>query len=47
MGKLKIRYSTEWKYRKYVKEYGVLSFARKSGNKYGKVINGYWNKNCF
>ena len=29
-------YSTELKYIKYVKGYGVLSFARKCGHKYGK-----------
>ena len=33
-----MRYSTEPKYRKYVKEYIFLSFARKSGNKYGKKL---------
>ena len=32
----KKRYSTETKYRKYVKCYGFLSFARKFGNKYSK-----------
>ena len=31
-----MRYSSEPKYRKYVKDYGVLSFARKFGDKYGK-----------
>ena len=40
-----MRYSTEPKYRKYVKEYGFLSFARKFGYKYGNKINGYCNKN--
>ena len=29
-------YSTETKFRKYVKGYDVLSFARKLGDKYGK-----------
>ena len=33
-----MRYSTGSKYRKYVKDYGFLSFARKFGNKYGKKI---------
>ena len=31
-----MRYSTETRFRKYVKNYGFLSFARKFGNKYGK-----------
>ena len=33
-----MRYSTELKYRKYVNGYGFLSFARRSGNKYGKKL---------
>ena len=33
-----MRYSTEKKYRKYVKRYGFLLFARKCGNKYGKKL---------
>ena len=33
-----MRYSTEPKYRKYVKRYGFLSFVRKSGDKYGKTL---------
>ena len=33
-----MRYSTEPKYRKYVKGYGFLSFAKKFGNKYGKKL---------
>ena len=33
-----MRYSTEPKYRKYVKGYGFLSFARKVGDKYGKNL---------
>ena len=33
-----MRYSTESKYRKYVKGYGFLSFARKFGNKYGRKL---------
>ena len=38
MGKYnkKMRFSTEPKFRKYVKGYGFLSFARKFGGKYGK-----------
>ena len=31
-----MRYSTEPRFRKYVKGYGFLSFAKKIGNKYGK-----------
>ena len=31
-------YSTEPKFRKYVKGYGFLSFAKKFGNKYGKKL---------
>ena len=33
-----MRYSTEPKFRKYVKRYGFLSFARKFGHKYGKTL---------
>ena len=33
-----MRYLTESKYRKYVKGYGFLSFARKFGNKYGRKL---------
>ena len=33
-----MRYSTEPKFRKYVKGYVFLSFARKFGDKYGKKI---------
>ena len=33
-----MRYSTDPRYRKYVKVYGFLSFARKSGDKYHKKI---------
>ena len=33
-----MRYSTEPKFRKYVKGYGFLSFARKFGDKYGKEL---------
>ena len=35
---MKMRYSTEPKYRKYVKGYGFLSFARKFGDKYDKKL---------
>ena len=33
-----MRYSLEPTYRRYVKEYGFLSFARKFGDKYGKKL---------
>ena len=33
-----MRYSTQLKFRKYVKGYGFLSFARKFGDKYGKKL---------
>ena len=33
-----MRYSTEPKYRKYVKAYDFLLFARKFGNKYGEKL---------
>ena len=33
-----MRYSTEPSYKKYVKEYGFLSFARKFGDNYGKKL---------
>ena len=33
-----MRYSTEPKFKKYVKRYGFLSFARKFGDKYGKKL---------
>ena len=33
-----MRYSTEPRYRKYVKGYGFLSFAKKFGNKHGKKL---------
>ena len=33
-----MRYSTEPKFRKYVKGYGFLSFARTCGDKYGKQL---------
>ena len=33
-----MRYSTELRFRKYVKGYGFLSFAKNFGNKYGKKL---------
>ena len=33
-----MRYSTQPKFRKYVKGYGILSFAKKIDNKYGKKL---------
>ena len=33
-----MKYSTESRYRKYVKGYGFLSFARIFGDKYGKKL---------
>ena len=33
-----MRYSIEPKFRKYVKQYGFLSFARKFGDKYDKKL---------
>ena len=33
-----MRYSTESRFRKYVKGYGLLSFARKCSKKYGKKL---------
>ena len=33
-----MRYSIEPKFRKYVKGYGFLSFAKSFGNKYGKKL---------
>ena len=33
-----MRYSTEPKFRTYVKRYGVFSFARLSSDKYGKKL---------
>ena len=33
-----MRYWTELRFRKYVKGYGFLSFAKKFGNKYGKKL---------
>ena len=33
-----MRYSTESKFRKYVKGYGFLLFAKKFGGKYGKKL---------
>ena len=36
MGSIKIRHSTEQRFRKYIKRYGFVSFAGKVGDKYGK-----------
>ena len=33
-----MRYSTDPRFRKYVKGYGFLSFTKKIGNKYGKKV---------
>ena len=33
-----MRYSTQPKFRKYIKGYNFLSFARKFGDKYGKKL---------
>ena len=33
-----MRYSTEPRFRKYIKRYDFLSFARKFGDKYGKTL---------
>ena len=33
-----MRYSTEPRFRKYVKGYGFMSFAKKFGNKYSKKL---------
>ena len=33
-----MRYSTEPRFRKYIKGYGFLSFTRKFGDKYGKKL---------
>ena len=33
-----MRYSTEPRFRKYVKGYGFFSFARKVGDKYGQKL---------
>ena len=33
-----MRYSTEPRFRKYVRKYVFLSFARKRGNKYDKTL---------
>ena len=35
---MKMRYSIELKYRKHVKGYSFLSFAKKFGNKYGTKL---------
>ena len=39
-----MRFVLDPKYRKYVKSNGFLPFARKFGDKYGKKVNGYYNK---
>ena len=39
-----MRYSTEPRFRKYVKGYGFLSFARKFGDKCGKKLMGIATK---
>ena len=41
---LKMRYSTEPRYRKYIKSYGFLLFVRKIGDKYDKKINRYYKQ---
>ena len=33
-----MRYSIEPRKRKYVEDYGFMSFARKFGDKYGKMV---------
>ena len=33
-----MRYSTEPRFRKYVKGYDFLSFGKKFGNEYGKIL---------
>ena len=33
-----MRYSTEPKFRKYIRGFGFLSFARRFGDKYGKKL---------
>ena len=40
-----MKYSTQPKYRKYVKGYGFLSFARNFGDKNGKKLMDGWKKN--
>ena len=40
-----MKYSTEPKYRKYIKGYGFLSFARKLGEKYGEKLMDTAKKN--
>ena len=39
-----MRYSIEARFRKYVKGYGFLSFAKKLSNKYGKNLMGIATK---
>ena len=40
-----MRYLLEANYRRYVKGYDFLSFARKFEDKHDKKINEYFNKN--
>ena len=42
---MEMRCSREPRKIKYVKGYGFLSSTRNFGDKYGKKINGYCNKN--
>ena len=35
---MNMRYSIEPRFRKYVKGYGILSFAKNFGDKYGKKL---------
>ena len=39
-----MKYSTEPKFRKYIKWYGFLSFARKFGDKYGRKLMDFATK---
>ena len=39
-----MRYPTQPRFRKYVKGYGFLSFAKSFGNKYGKKLMDTANK---
>ena len=41
-----MRHSLEPEYRKYVKDYGFLSFARDFGGKYGKKLMNTEIKTC-
>ena len=44
---IKMKYSTQPKYRKFVKGYGFLSFARNFGDKNGKKLMDGWKKNSW